>query len=671
MRKPRVGALCLVLAVQPLLLAAGTGTVPALLGMPPVATAVRRTNGVPVLLANGRPFVLKVWTAGLHLGRQDDAAVKARMRWAAAHGFNAVEIMAQWRLIEPTRGVYDWTRIDSLMDSAASYGLYVLLTIEAGTAPPWFADDLHPDAVFVTYDPNPAAHPTLVSGRLALPGYGSLPIFYHPAYWAEADAFFTAVIDRYRTHPALFGYDLCVFMTGEYNYPGGNTYGIAGFADYSSYTQGLFGRTPPLPLEEYSQPGPDTRPDWLTWSHFRIQKKREALDHFGMLIKSLDPDHVLVAWTGDSPLWGGWDNGLIAEAGGGDYSYLISRPYLDIIRGAPQLAPDLFRVVDGKLSMVPYALVAMVQATQRHGKLFLLQTERVVNSEAADVTGRITAWAEAFHSLGAQLLWWQEPLGEGVSGQWTPAEKTELVATLSLAAGPLVKRITRADLAFVDLGFETAKYYADATLSLVFATSQVQAFLDAGLPFDTLSADEIMEEPAVLDGYKAVGLMIPQAYDLLAPTKLKTIIAAYEERGGVVWRGDPEEGRSYAASGYADTTYLDTLRTFYDAHGLARHRYSGHGLQIWGNEPYIFVLSRSAGFTGILQISIKGWAAPDGRVTLLEINSGEAYPAEIARGSLRLKVVLTQGMPYLFQLQERLQRGARRPRVRLMPALPR
>ncbi|NOZ95734.1 MAG: hypothetical protein GXP47_13500 [Acidobacteria bacterium] len=167
MRKPNVGALCLVLGVCPLLLAAGPGTVPELPGTSSVSTAVRRINGVPVLLANGRPFVLKVWTAGLHLGSQDDATVKARMAWAAARGFNAVEIMAQWRLIEPTRGVHDWTRIDSLMDSAASYGLYVVLTIEAGVAPPWFADDLYPDAVFVTYDPNPAAHPGLVSQRPA------------------------------------------------------------------------------------------------------------------------------------------------------------------------------------------------------------------------------------------------------------------------------------------------------------------------------------------------------------------------------------------------------------------------------------------------------------------------------------------------------------------------
>jgi len=668
MRKPNAGVLCLVLAVYPLLSVAGPGPVPELPGTSAISTAVRRINGVPVLLANGRPFVLKVWTAGLHLGSQDDATVRARMSWAAARGFNAVEIMAQWRLIEATRGVYDWTRIDSLMDSAASYGLYVLLTIEAGIAPPWFADDLHPDAVFVTYDPDPAAHPAMLSGRLSVAGYGSLPIFYHPAYWAEADAFFTAAINRYRTHPALFGYDLCVFTTGEYNYPGGNTYGIAGFADYSGYTRSLFGRDPPLPLEEYSQPAPDTRPDWLAWSHFRIQKKREALDHFGMLVKSLDPDHVLVAWTGDSPLWGGWDNGLIAEAGGGDYPYLLSRPYLDIIRGAPQLAPDLFQVVDGKLSMVPFALAAMIQATQRHGKLFLLQTERVVNSEAPDLSGRITAWAEAFHSLGAQLLWWQEPQGEGVSGTWTPAERTELVATLQLAARPLVERIARADLAFIDLGFETAKYYADGTLSLVSATSQVQAFLDAGLPFDTLSADEIMEEPAVLDGYTAVGLIIPQAYDLLAPAKLKAIIANFTARGGVVWRGEPEAGRRYAAGGYSDTEYLDTLRAYYDAHGLARHRYSGYGLQIWGNKPYVFVLSRSARFTGTLQISIEGWGVPDGPATLVEINSGAVYTATVEESSLALELTLAQGRPYLFQLQRNPRRGPRRPSGRVAPA---
>ncbi len=616
----------------------------------PTATKVQLVDSIPTLLLNGQPYTINAWTVGHEMDKQTNAEVKAAMDTAKADGFEVVEIELTWRLVESVQGVYDWSRIDELMDYAHQQGLYVMLGLDARFAPAWFADTAHPDAVFVTYDPNPAAHPDMVSGRLVAPGELSLPIFYHPGFYMEVDRFYEAAVARYRYHPALLAWELCIFFTGEYNYPGGYTYGIAGFADYSAYTEGLYGKTPPYPLEEFSQAGPDTRSEWQEWTRFRLQKKRESLDHFSAKLKALDPDHIVVAWPCASPLWGEVDNGLVAEAFGGDYLYILSCPYIDVIRVAPQVSTNLLEVVSGEMSPVPYLMQPMVRAVRANGKAFMLQTEREVTP--SDLSTKIAAWTYMAKTWGVQhFLWWQVPIGtpSPVSGQWTAAEKAQIMAMKDIIALPEVDKFSSADFAFLDTEFEWGKYYADNTYSVLCAMKQVKAFLDAGLPFECVSEDEIAADPSALDRYKTVGLLHPDSYNLLAPSQLKTVIMDFQASGGALWNGDPLDGFNYYSGGYTDTAYLDNLRTYYDTNLLTRHNYSGHGIQIIANRPYIFLLSRSADFAGTLNISISGWDLPDGTIELVD-TSGAGYSANISGAFLEIDLSLTKGSPLLLRL---------------------
>ena len=66
----------------------------------PTVTKVQMVGSVPTLLLNGQPYTINAWTAGLEMDLQNNAQVKAAMDAAKADGFNAVEIEANWRLIE-------------------------------------------------------------------------------------------------------------------------------------------------------------------------------------------------------------------------------------------------------------------------------------------------------------------------------------------------------------------------------------------------------------------------------------------------------------------------------------------------------------------------------------------------------------------------------------------
>jgi hypothetical protein len=537
------------------------------------------------------------------------------------------------------------------MDYARQLGLYVMLGLEARAAPAWFADTAHPDAVFVTYDPDPAAHPDMVSGRLAAAGELSLPIFYHPDFYLEVDKFYEAAVARYKSHSALLAWELCIFFTGEYNYPGGYTYDVAGFADYSAYTETLYGKTPPYPLIEFSQEGPDARADWAEWTRFRLLKKREALDHFSVKLKSLDPDHVVIAWPCGSPLWGELGNGLFAEAHGNDWLYMMSCPNIDVIRVAPQVSVNLFEVVSGEMSLIPYLMQPTIRAARANGKAFMLQTEREVGT--SDLSAKIVAWTCMAKACGVQhFLWWQEPLDNPVSGQWTAAEKAQITAMEDIIALPDVDKFSTADFAFLDMSFEWGKYYADNTFSVMYAMKQVKAFMDAGLPFECVSEDEINADPSVLDGYKAIGLLHPDSYNLLAPGELKTAVTGFQAGGGALWNGDPLDGFLYCTSGYDNATYPfpDSLRAYYDANSLNRHDFNGYGVQIIANRPYVFLLSRAADFSGTITVSVSGWDLPDGAIELAD-TSGASYSAVVSGGFLQIDLNLSEDSPFLLKLK--------------------
>ncbi|MCD4693478.1 MAG: beta-galactosidase [Calditrichales bacterium] len=610
-----------------------------------VNTSVEMINDVPTICANGAPYNIGGWTVATLGGIWNLSVdeIKQRMDFTKSQGFEVVEIFVPWRKVEWNRGQFYWERIDSLMDYAENIGLYTIIQVTATTAPPWFGDTVYPDAVFYTFDPDSSLHQGEMWGRLSIPGEGSFPIFYHPGFYEQVDTFFVKLINRYKNYPSLFGWTLCLWFTGEYNYPGGG-YGIAGFADYSSYTEGLYGTTPPYPLNMLSQAGPDIRSDWLDWTNFRIEKKREVLYHYAPLIKSLDPNHIIIGYPGGG-LLGEWDSGYISEIGAEDYSSMLAAPNIDVIRGAPKVSKDIFDIVNNETSLVPYLLTGNIRAGYRNGKPYLLQCERACDSTS--LVQEIKVWAEFNKSLGCDLLWWEEPDTNTVSGNWLIEEKTAIGNTRDISNLSKISKLTKSDFAFIDLPFGTGKYYSDNTYSLMFAMKQVKAFMDAGLPFDFVSEYEILKDSSILQDYKAIGFILPEMYNLFASDSLKNIVSAYS---GAIWYGDAINGLNYYRSGYTDTTYLNSLRSFYDTHNLVRNNYKGYFVYVTGNKPFIFMLSRESSYSGTIEVNVKGWQLLNGDTTFEEYNSGTTYSATISGNKATFNVNLVPQQPYLFLL---------------------
>ena len=69
---------------------------------------------------------------------------------------------------------------------------------------------------------------------------------------------------------------------------------------------------------------------------------------------------------------------------------------------------------------------------------------------------------------------------------------------------PLIEGYSTSDFAFIDLTEEIGKYYAENSLSLIYAMKQLKAFIDASLPYDVLSEEEVVSNPSILSNYQAV-----------------------------------------------------------------------------------------------------------------------------------------------------------------------
>ncbi len=608
-------------------------------------TSIETINGVPTICLNNQPYKISGWTVATLGGYWELSAdeIMQEMDSAKNQGFEVVEFLVPWQKIEWVKDQYDWSKTDSLMEYAETIELYGIIQIVATIAPPWFADTFYPDAVFTTYDPDSAIHTGEMWGRLAIQGEGSFPIFYHPGYYEQIDTFIVNIINRYKNHPSLFGWTLGLWFTGEYNYPGAG-YGIAGFADYSPYTESLYGTPPPYPLNMFSQSGPDTRTEWNEWTKFRIEKKRETLQHFASYVKSLDPYHILIGYPGGG-LWGELDNGYISEVVGMDYVSMLMNPDIDVIRGAPQVSENLFSVINNEISLVPYLMMANIQASYRNGKPYILQNERSLDTTS--LTQEIIIWSEYHKSFGCDLLWWEEPDSNNISGNWSTSEKAEIGNTRNISDLPNISALTKSDFAFVDLPFEVGKYYTDDTYSLMFAMKQAKAFMDAGLPFDCISEEEILENPSVLNSYKAIGFLFPDMYNLLAPDTLKNIISNYT---GAIWNGSPLDGYLYHLSEYSDTNYLNTLRLFYDANNLVRNNYTGYFVYIAGNKPFVFILSRDNNFSGNIEVNIKGWSLADGNYIFMEYNTSTNYSVSVNNDIATFSINLNPQEPCLFIL---------------------
>ena len=222
---------------------------------------------------------------------------------AARIGMNTFRHWFMWSVIETAPGKYNWDGYDQMLDLAAKNGIKVIIAEMITCAPEW-AFDKYPHARFRANDGFIVE--STVSASSETGGYPGLCLD-NPDVHDLAEKFLTALIERYRSHPALLGYDLWNENTSW----GGTPQRMYCFCDATRrrFREWLKKKYQSLnDLENtwhrYSyeswdqvQPPPTLAgyPESLDWLQFRIDNAYDLFDWRVQLVRRLDPHHQVTA----------------------------------------------------------------------------------------------------------------------------------------------------------------------------------------------------------------------------------------------------------------------------------------------------------------------------------------------------------------------------------------
>jgi beta-galactosidase len=123
---------------------------------------------------------------------------------AAESGMNMFRHWVMWSAVEVAPGKFDWRDYDRMMDLEAKNGIKTILAEMITAAPEW-AFAKYPDARFEAQDGYKGV-PT-ISGSSATGGFPGLCLD-NADVRTKAEGFLRAMAERYKDHPAMYGYDL-------------------------------------------------------------------------------------------------------------------------------------------------------------------------------------------------------------------------------------------------------------------------------------------------------------------------------------------------------------------------------------------------------------------------------------------------------------------------------
>lgn len=222
---------------------------------------------------------------------------------AARIGMNTFRHWFMWSAIEVAPGKYDWRDYDRMMDLAAQNGIKVVIA-ELVTAAPEWAFRKYPEAHFRASDGTVLN--SSIGGSSATGGFPGLCLD-NPEVRAAAERFLTALVEHYRNHPALLGYDLW----NENTMNGGNPRKMYCYCDASKrklreWLRARYGslETVGKVWNRYSYASWDDveppenfggYPDSLDWLQFRIDDAFELFDWRVKLFRKLDSRHLITA----------------------------------------------------------------------------------------------------------------------------------------------------------------------------------------------------------------------------------------------------------------------------------------------------------------------------------------------------------------------------------------
>ncbi len=470
---------------------------------------------------------------------------------AARIGMNTFRHWFMWESIEVSSGKYDWADYDRMMDLAAQNGIKVVIAEFVTSAPEWVYEK-YPHARFKASDGSVVN--SSVSASSATGGFPGLCLDNEDVR-ALAEKFLTALITRYKNHPATYGFD----VWNENTYDGGSPQRMYCYCDasqrkYREWLKGHYGSLDSLAKtwHRYSyaewdnvHPPPNFGgyPESLDWLDFRVDNAFRLMKWRTDLVRRLDPAHKVIAHgvagtldTFPANTHNEWRSAELVDTWG--LTWIAARKgdelwkqfhALDLVRGGARGKPFWHAEAQaGPLWMQPQVL----KREREDGRIPDEKDVRLWNliSIAGGATGILyPRWrplldGPLFGAFGAF----------GMDGSVTPrADMTGKVAMWANAHGEMWRsRPVKGDIGLVFVPESEMFNYVQQGSTDFYAQSvrgAYQGFFDNNIQADFVHIDDIRQYPAIYVPYPV----------MLKSESAKKLIEYVREGGTLISEGLP------------------------------------------------------------------------------------------------------------------------------------
>lgn len=461
---------------------------------------------------------------------------------AAEDGITTFRHWFMWSAIEVAPGVFDWEEYDRQLDLAAENGIATVIAEFITAAPEWAWRQFE-HARFEDRDGR-KAHSTY-SHSTAVGGFPGLCLD-NLDVRAAAESFLRALVEHYRDHPGLGGYDIW----NECNVPAAYCFCPATAERFREWLRAKYGEVGALTKAwrrysiatwEDAQPPRSLTPypDVLDWLQFRIDNAYKLMRWRADLIRSLDSEHPVTAHGVAMSISRMADGAChewraASEVASYGFTWVASRqgnqPWkqwhaVDLVRAGSQGKPFWHAEAQaGPLWMQPQ----VIGREREDGRISEPEDIRLWNmiSFAGGATGLLyPRWrplldGPLFGAFG----------GYGMDGSRTP--RSEMMSSLAKWAGApeqddlWAARPVKGEIGIVVVPESQIFAYAQQGNTDFFAQSlrgAYQGFFDNNIQADWVLIDQI-------DDYSALYL----AYPAMLPAAVAERLRAWVEAGGVL-----------------------------------------------------------------------------------------------------------------------------------------